>query len=127
MDIKHIILGDIWAKQFGVDMSKERMKKNHLKNFKLDTYWTKSGTEKKMEKSVLRATEECGPRDGDWEDRLHWSKRHCHMSYDNCIHTYIQVTYGNKSVKNINSFLAKFVHNVKEPHRSHTALFQHLD
>jgi hypothetical protein len=43
MDIKNTILDDIWAKQFGVDMSKEWIKKNHLKKFQTGYLLDKEG------------------------------------------------------------------------------------
>jgi hypothetical protein len=54
-------------------MSKEWTKKGYLKKIKLGTYCKKEKrqTKKKME-GVLRAMEECGLQDGDWEDRLRW-------------------------------------------------------
>jgi hypothetical protein len=51
-----------------MDISKYWMKNITSNNFKLDTYWKKEKreTEINMERSVFRAMEEYGLRDGDW-------------------------------------------------------------
>jgi hypothetical protein len=45
--------------------------------------WIPTADQKQDGKEYLRAMEEDGLRDGDWEDRLHWRlgcKRSCHVS-----------------------------------------------
>jgi hypothetical protein len=57
-----------------MDISEEWTKKDYPKGFKIGYLLEerKRETKNKMERRRTQRMEECGLRDGDWEDRLHW-------------------------------------------------------
>jgi hypothetical protein len=95
---KNTILDDSWAKQlvwFGhlKRMDEERLPQKILNWIRTER--RKRGRPKtRWKEGVLTAMEECGLRDGDWEDILRWrlgDEIRSHMSHNDYIHTYIQV------------------------------------
>jgi hypothetical protein len=76
MDIKSTILDDVWAKQLVWYGHVQRMGEEKLPQTVLNwipTGRTKSGRPKtRWKEGILIAMEECGLRDGDWENRLCW-------------------------------------------------------
>jgi hypothetical protein len=92
MDVKNTVLDDIRAKQllwYGhVQRMDEEILSQNIFNWKPTRRRKRGRPKSRWKESVLRATEECGLRDGDWESRFRWrlgvERRHTSQNY---IHT----------------------------------------
>jgi hypothetical protein len=125
---KNTIVDDIWAKQlvwFGhlQRIDEERLPRKIL-NLTPTGRWKRGRPKTRLKEGLLGDVKECGLRDGDWEDRLHWRlvvERRCHASYDyvrtyilayirTYIHTYVR-TYIHAYVRTyIHAYIRTYIH-----------------